>query len=71
MYQIVTDTENHGTCYSSFFTSEWAVNMVAIGYVRHYPEVRKAEIVDLETGEVVKTYKKGDSLSMFPTMDNN
>ena len=54
----MTTTTNHGTCYSNMFNSEWAANMVAIGYVRHYNEVTKAEIVNLETGEIIKTYTK-------------
>lgn len=58
MYQIMTTTTNHGTCYSNLFNSEWAANMVAIGYVRHYDEVTKAEIVNLETSEVIQTYTK-------------
>ena len=58
MYQIMTTTTNHGTCYSNLFNSEWAANMVAIGYVRHYDEVTKAEIVNLETGEIIQTYTK-------------
>lgn len=58
MYQIRTTTTAGRVAYSNKFDSAWAANMVAIGYVRQYPEVVKAEIVNRQTGMVEKTYTK-------------
>ena len=58
MYQIRTTTTAGQVAYSNNFDSAWAANMIAIGYVRQYPEVVKAEIVNRQTGMVEKTYTK-------------
>lgn len=58
MFQIRTTTTSPYPYYSNFFNSAWAANMVAIGYVRQYAEVVKAEIINLETGKIIQTYIK-------------
>lgn len=58
MFQIRTTTNTGRVAYSNKFDSAWAANMVAIGYVRQYTEVVKAEIVNRQTGMVEKTYTK-------------
>lgn len=58
MYEIKSYTANK-SFKSSKFNSAWAVNMIAISYIRNYPELDKVEIINLETGEIEKTYKRG------------
>lgn len=58
MYEIKSYTANK-TFKSNKFDSAWAVNMIAISYIRNYPELDKVEIINLETGEIEKTYKRG------------
>lgn len=58
MFQIRTTTNTGRVAYSNKFDSAWAANMVAIGYMRQYTEVAKAEIVNRQTGMVEKTYTK-------------
>ena len=59
MYEIITTNSNGNTFDSQHFDSPWAANMIAIGYMRNYPELTKAEVVNRITGEVEKIYTKG------------
>lgn len=58
MYEIITITAN-GRRYNSIrFDTPWAANMMAIAAVRKYDEVTDAMVVNMETGEIEKTYSK-------------
>ena len=58
MYEVVTITVK-GLRYNSIrFDTPWAANMMAIAAVRNYPEVTDAMVVNMETGEIEKTYSK-------------
>lgn len=59
MFQLYIITTNHKAIYSHYFHNEWAASMVAIGYVRKYPEIQIVHIINKETGEIVQSYKKG------------
>lgn len=37
----------------------WGANLVAIGIMRNAPAVNYIDIIDNETGEVYRTYKRG------------
>ena len=58
MYEIKSYTANN-SFKSNKFDSAWAVNMIAISYIRNYPELNKVEIINLKTGEIEKVYKRG------------
>ena len=58
MYEVITITVK-GLRYNSIrFDTPWAANMIAIAAVRNYPEVADAMVVNMETGEIEKTYSK-------------
>jgi hypothetical protein len=59
MYEIITTNSNGNTFHSQHFDSPWAANMIAIGYMRNYPELTRAEVVNRITGEVEKIYTRG------------
>ena len=59
MFQLYIITTDQKTIYSHCFHSEWAAGMVAIGYIRQYPEIQTIHIINKETGEIVQSYEKG------------
>lgn len=59
MYQIRTTIEKGQVAFSQIFNSAWACNMIAISYIRNYPEVVKTEVINKTTAKVEKTYLKG------------
>lgn len=59
MYQINSYTATNKVYKSAIFESAWATNMIAISYIRNNKEIVKAEIVNLKTKEIEKTYKRG------------
>lgn len=58
MFQIRTTTNTGKVCYSNYFDTAWGANMVAIGYMRNYDELVKAEVVNRTTGLVERVYIK-------------
>lgn len=59
MFQLYIITTDQKAIYSHYFHSEWAASMVAIGYIRKYPEIQIIHIINKETGEIIQNYKKG------------
>lgn len=59
MYQIKSYTADGKTFNSMIFDSTWATNMIAISYMRNSEELVKAEIINLKTKEIEKTYIRG------------
>lgn len=59
MFQLYIITTDKKAIYSHYFHSEWAAGMVAIGYIRQYPEIQTVYVLNRETGEIVNSYEKG------------
>lgn len=57
-YEIITTT-NKGTYNSGTFSSLWAINHIACNFIDNFSEIEKVEVIDKETREVIKTYKRG------------
>lgn len=58
MFTIRTTTNDGKQFYSYTFESMYGATHVAISYVRHYPEVVKAEIINKSTNTIEKIYTK-------------
>lgn len=58
MFTIRTTTTDNKQYYSYNFDTMYGATHVAIGYVRHYPEVLQAEIINKTTNTVEKIFVK-------------
>ena len=58
MVKLYINCGNRGTEYWNC-ASPWAGNLIAIGIMRNRNEVNSVEMVDTETGEILKTYIRG------------
>ena len=58
MYYIKSTTKDGKVSYSQIYNEMWAVNLMAISYLRN-DELEKTEIVNRKTRKVLKTYKRG------------
>ncbi len=55
MYQIIFNLGNRNE-HSQYFASDWAANYAAIQVVHANLGVKSATIVNISTGEILKTY---------------
>lgn len=58
MFTIRTTTTDEKQYYSYNFETMFGATYVAISYVKHYPEVAKAEVINKATNTIEKIYTK-------------